>query len=246
MRAHGARVMDPLREEVRVEAAAEVRQHRGVVSELRQTRALGRESRVGVAGGAVQLREEQSTLADPRRAEFGFRGRVREDGRRDRLGQEVLRRPRQAHEGVALRGARQLGDERVLALVEGDGPRGRAVEQRLAVEAELEAAGVLRREGEGAADGREDAAFPLGDERTRREEGGGGLAGGHVEREEAVGTDVGLARGGEGHGETGLRLGGAEAGEEEQGEEQGTEAGHGRRTTPSIASLPPPMASMAR
>jgi hypothetical protein len=72
------------------------------------------------------------------------------------------------------------------------------------------------------------------------------LAGGYVEREKAVGTDVGLARGGEGHGEAGLRLGGTEAAEEEQGEEQGTEAGHGRGTTPSIASLPWAMASVAR
>ena len=219
-RADGLRVVDPVGEEVLVVPVAQFRQHRRVLAQLRHARALGRNLRgVGMAGRAIQLGEEQATLAHAGRGEFGLRGRVREDRRRDRLGQEVLRRPGEPDERVALRGARQFGDEGVLALVERDRAGGGAVEQRLSVEAQLEAAGVLRREGEGAAHRREDAAFPLGDERTRREEGGGCLTRGHVEREETVGTDVGLASGGEGHGETGLRLGGLEAGEEEQGEE---------------------------
>ena len=64
VRPEGLRVMDPLREEVRVEAAAEVRQHRRVLAKFRHARPLGRElGGVGVAGRAVQLGEKQATFA---------------------------------------------------------------------------------------------------------------------------------------------------------------------------------------
>ena len=221
------RVMDPFREEVRVEAAAEVRQHRRVLAKFRHARPLGRElGGVGVAGRAVQLGEKQATFAQTGGGKFRGRRIVGEHGRRDGLRQEVLGCPGDPDESVALLGRGELGDQFVATLVQGDRPRGRPVQQGLAVQAELEAAGAFRREGERPPDRRLDLAFPASHERSRRKEGSRGLAGRHVQGEQAIGADVRAAAGDEGHGEAGLPFG-VHGGQQKQGGKQGEEATHG-------------------
>ena len=142
VRADGVRIGDPFGDEFRTIFRAEVGEQRRVLAEFRHARALGGHQRgVGVAGGAVELREEQAAFAALRgRVEVLVRG-VRQDRGRDGLEREVFRGPAEADESVALVRAGDLGDDVVRALVELDGLDARAVEERLAVEAQLELAG---------------------------------------------------------------------------------------------------------
>ena len=233
MRADGVRVVDPVSEEGALELRAELGKKRRVLAVLWHARAFRGQARgVGMAGRAVHLREEQAAFTALGGEVEVFVGGVREARRRDGLERKIFRRPAQARERVALRRAGDLGHETIQALVELDGLDAGAVEQRLAVEAELELAGSLDREFEGAAHRRLQVAFPLRGERTDRQERRRRLARGHVEREEAVRADVALARGGEGDLQAREILGG-EGGREGRGE-QAEEAAetHGGGTLP--------------
>ena len=200
---------------------------------LRHAGSFCREARgVSVAGRAVHLREEQAAFAALGGEVEVLIGGVREDRRRDGLEREIFRRPAKARERVALRRAGDLGHETIRALVELHGLDAGAVEQRLAIEAQLELAGSLDREFEGAAHRRLQVAFPLHCERSGREERRRRLASGNVEREEAIRADVALAGGGEGDLQAREVLGG-EGGREGRGE-QAEEAAetHGGGTLP--------------
>ena len=151
MRTDGMRIMDPVGEEGRLELRAELSEQRRVLAVLRHAGAFRRYAGgVSVAGRAVQLREEQAAFATLRGDVEFLVGRMREERRRDRFEREIFRRPVQACERIAFRRADDLGHEAVWPLVELHGLDARTVEQRLAVEAELELAGGLDREFEGA------------------------------------------------------------------------------------------------
>ena len=187
---------------------------------------------VGVAGRAVHLCEQEAAFAALGGEVEVLVGGVSEDGRRHRLEREILRSPAETRERIAFGRARDLRHEAVRALVELHRLDAGSIEERLAVEAQLELAGSLDRQLERAAHRRLQVAFPLRGERTGRNERRRRLAGGHVEREEAVRADVGLAGGGEGDLEARKVLGG-EGGREGRGEQaEETAETHGGGTLP--------------
>ena len=187
---------------------------------------------VGVAGGAIHLREEQAAFAALGGEVEVLAGGMSEDGRRHRLEREILRSPAETCERIAFGRAGDLRHQAVRALVELHRLDARTIEERLTVEAQLELAGSLDGEFEGAAHRRLEFAFPLRGERTGRNERRRRLAGRHVEREEAVRADVGLAGGGERHLQAREILGG-EGGREGRGEQaEETAETHGGGTLP--------------
>ena len=163
----------------------------------------GQQGGVGVAGGAIHLREEQAPVSALRGAVEFLVSRMCQQCGRDGLEREIFRSPAEADEGVAFVGAGDFGDDPVGALVQLHGLDARTVEEWLAIEAQLELTGRFGAELEGAAQRRLEVAFPFRHERTSDEEGRGRLTGGDVEGEQALGADVGLSGRGERHLESG-------------------------------------------
>ena len=91
VRTDGVRVADPIDEEVLLEFRAELGEQRGDLAMFRHAGSLGGQERgVIVAGGAVHLREEKSSVATLCGDVEFLVGRVRQERGRDGLEREIF------------------------------------------------------------------------------------------------------------------------------------------------------------
>ena len=119
---------------------------------FRHAGAFGRQQRgVGVAGGAIHLCEEQAAFATLHGGIEFLVSRMCQQRGRDGLEREVFRSPAETDEGVSLIGAGDFGDDAVGPFVELNRLDVRAIEEWLAIEAQLKLAGRFRAQLERAA-----------------------------------------------------------------------------------------------